>query len=246
MLTPRRAVRGFHAKSLAFALSARARIRPFPSDVYCPICETVFRRFLPHRGRLSVICPRCGSRSRHRLLAASAILGPDGAANAGTVLHFAPEPSISALVRSAGPRRYIRCDLEPRFDIASDITRLALRSKTVDLVLCCHVLEHVPDDSAALREIRRVLRPETGQALIQIPWNPTVATDEDAAAAPAERIARFGQVDHVRQYGNDITHRLKAAGLDVMLIDEARLDLPDNLALDAYETIFVATPTAVE
>jgi SAM-dependent methyltransferase len=40
-----------------------------------------------------------------------------------------------------------------------DITRLPFKSDSFDIVICSEVLEHIPDDAAAVRELVRVLKP---------------------------------------------------------------------------------------
>lgn len=45
-----------------------------------------------------------------------------------------------------------------------------LASDAFDLIICSHVLEHVPDDDFLLDEIRRMLKPE-GMAFLNIPIN---------------------------------------------------------------------------
>lgn len=88
------------------------------------------------------------------------------------------------------------------------------------------MLEHVLDDSAAMCEMRRVLAP-TGIALIQVPIQGNV-TDEDLTITDsAERGRRFGQTDHVRQYGSDFVNRLEMVGFTVEIIDFA-IQLPQD------------------
>jgi len=113
----------------------------------------------------------------------------------------------------------------------------------VGFVLCSHVLEHVPDDQAAIAEIRRTLSPD-GVALIQVPRRLAVATDEDPHATREERVARFGQADHVRYYGEDFEERLEAAGLRVLNTSFSRiLPLPLLRLIGAAndEELWIAT-----
>jgi SAM-dependent methyltransferase len=90
-----------------------------------------------------------------------------------------------------------------------------LADGSFDLILCSHVLEHVPDDGAAMAELRRVLAPG-GLCLVLTPYRPEVTTYEDPGiTSPLDRMVAFGQQDHVRIYGNDLTDRLRGAGFEV-------------------------------
>jgi SAM-dependent methyltransferase len=56
--------------------------------------------------------------------------------------------------------------------IAADATRLPFPDGAFDAVIAAEILEHVPDDAAALAEIARVLRPG-GMAAVTVPaWLP--------------------------------------------------------------------------
>ncbi|MCF8091810.1 MAG: methyltransferase domain-containing protein [Desulfotignum sp.] len=47
-----------------------------------------------------------------------------------------------------------------RFDLSCmDVTGLPFRDKSVDVVICSEVLEHIPDDDQAVSELVRVLKP---------------------------------------------------------------------------------------
>jgi ubiquinone/menaquinone biosynthesis C-methylase UbiE len=97
-----------------------------------------------------------------------------------------------------------------------DITSIPCADDSFDFVLCSHVLEHVPDDAGAMREIRRVLKPG-GAAVLQHPIERARAeTYEDwSIATEAGRREAFNQEDHVRVYGADFRDRLERAGLAV-------------------------------
>ena len=95
----------------------------------------------------------------------------------------------------------------------------------VDLLVCSHVLEHVPDDRRAMAEIGRVLSP-SGVGVLLVPISLVVdGVDEDpSVVAPADRLARFGQDDHVRTYGAaGFVERLGSAGLAVESFGAAQL-----------------------
>ncbi len=239
-------------------LRSRARmraLRSLPSGVrralyrgdrlYCVVCESRLRRFLPFGPIEEEWCPVCASMSRHRLLwhVLDRLHVLDR--TAGRMLHLAPEPGLERRLRSRIALRYTTADLhDPRVDDRVDVTAMPYPDRTFDLVLCSHVLEHVPDDGAAMREIARVLKPD-GTAVVMVPFHDDVVTDEDPAVAdPAEREARFGQHDHVRYYGRDIVGRLEAADLRVQVVRGEDVLPPEGLereAVRARETVFVCT-----
>ena len=46
--------------------------------------------------------------------------------------------------------------------VQADLLQLPFEDNEFDLVLCSHVLEHIPQDEACLRELKRVLKPNEG------------------------------------------------------------------------------------
>jgi SAM-dependent methyltransferase len=101
-----------------------------------------------------------------------------------------------------------------------DITRLPFAAGRFDAVFACDVLEHVVDDRAALRELRRVLAPE-GVAVLTVPQQDHLQTtfEDPSIATDAARAAAYGQPDHVRNYGADFAARVGQAGFTVSEID---------------------------
>ena len=95
-----------------------------------------------------------------------------------------------------------------------DIADVKFPDNTFDLIVCNHVLEHVPRDDLAISELYRVLKPG-GVAILQVPisvkLNKTI--EEPSMMDPRERERRFGQFDQVRIYGSDYPQRLAAADL---------------------------------
>ncbi len=214
----RRRVRGEITREAAtvamrnlFAVEGRKRQR-LRRGRRCECCGGRFEEFEPH-GRIprpGARCPGCGSLERHRALCKriGKLVDPSD-----RVLHFAPEPGIE---RNLRPRQaaYVTSDIEGEVDVRADITRLPFGDGEFDAVLISHVLEHVPDDRAALREVRRVLRPG-GRAIMQHPLRRDLdATVEDPSVTqPLERLRVFGQEDHVRVYSeNDFAARVEEAG----------------------------------
>jgi SAM-dependent methyltransferase len=180
----------------------------------CPICDATFLRFARTRpaGRDRGTCPRCGSRQRHRHL--WLWLRRHADLRGARVIHFAPEAPIERRLRAEVPD-YVTADLEPGgADLQLDLQALDLPDAGYDVVLCVHVLEHVPDDAAAMRELRRILRPG-GWGIVQVPILRGMTDEDPAITDPAERLRRFGQADHVRVYGRDFGDRLRAAGFEL-------------------------------
>jgi SAM-dependent methyltransferase len=204
---------------LTSAARVRYRVLANRGDaVECPICGHGFKAFRDDWNRPNAICWRCGSHERHRALwlyldrLHSELLG-----NAGDLLHFAPEWCLEHRLRQVPGLRYTTADLDPTVgELQLDITDMNLPDGSFDAILCSHVLEHVEDDAAAMRELRRILKPD-GWAIVMVPLDVGRAhTYEDPSITdPADREREFLQFDHVRLYAPDIADRLKSAGLKV-------------------------------
>ncbi|MGO9902913.1 MAG: methyltransferase domain-containing protein [Solirubrobacteraceae bacterium] len=163
-------------------------------------------------------CPQCGSLERQRVLwpHLRAILKPGD-----RVLHFAPEPIIARNIAALRGISYTAADLDPKRGWLSkdssitpaDITAQPWADESFSVVVVSHVLEHVPDDGQAMRELRRVVTSD-GVVVSQHPRDPARAvTYEDPSVTSAEDRRRlFGQVDHVRIYGSDLRERWERAG----------------------------------
>jgi len=103
------------------------------------------------------------------------------------------------------------------------------------------VLEHVPDDRAAMAELVRVLRPD-GWGLIQVPvWSEDPTFEDASITDPSERERVYGQDDDVRLYGPDVVDRLRSVGLTVDVIPAAQFlstQECERHAIDPAEEIF--------
>ncbi len=92
--------------------------------------------------------------------------------------------------------------------MVGDALRLPFPDATFDRVICAEVLEHVPDDRAAMAEIARVLQPG-GTAAVTVPrfWPELVCW----ALSDEYHLVEGG---HVRIYRlGELRRRLQAAGL---------------------------------
>ena len=204
---------------------------------HCPICNSVFSTFLPLPLNYYQIfnqvgsnfaldnfetlncaqysCPHCGASDRERLLALY-MLGMNLLTPATRVLEIAPSPTMINFFARSGVN-YRSADLySPLAQDKVDITDMyQYADGSFDLVLCSHVLEHVPDDTRAMRELARVLS-DNGTLLTLVPLPLGLEkTDEDPAVTDiTERWQRFGQDDHIRMYAKqDFVARLETSGL---------------------------------
>jgi SAM-dependent methyltransferase len=197
--------------------------------VTCPCCGGRFGHFLAYgvdRPRPNAQCPSCGSLERHHLLRLYLERELNHLPTRATLLHIAAESFLMDWLQSVADLRYVAVDLRlPGAMVHADVSCLPFPAEAFDLVVCSHVLEHVPDDLAAMGELARVLRPK-GRAVIQVPldvWRARTLEDPAIASSRArERL--YGAHDHVRRYGADLLDRLHQAGLLA-----ARLQPTDDL-----------------
>lgn len=185
---------------------------------FCPVCEQAFRKFLPSgvKPRPDAKCPGCGALERHRLAWLYLRLNTnlfDGKPK--RMLHLAPEPAFESRFRELVGEGYLSADIEASAAMVQmDISDIRYPDESFDIVYCSHVLEHVPDDRRAMRELHRVLKND-GWAIIDVPIMLERTIEDPTLTDPAERTRRFGQPDHVRAYGNDYLDRLREAGFKV-------------------------------
>jgi SAM-dependent methyltransferase len=96
--------------------------------------------------------------------------------------------------------------------VCADVCVLPMADDSVDAIVSANLLEHVPDDEGALREMRRVLRPG-GRAVIVVP----------AGRGTYDYYDRL--LGHERRYGRgELAAKARAAGLEVL--EDAHLGAP--------------------
>jgi SAM-dependent methyltransferase len=144
-------------------------------------------------------------------------------------LHIAPEPCFEPRLRKVLGAGYLTADvLADRVDVRMDIANIQFPDGTFDIVYCSHVLEHVPDDKMAMRELQRVLK-EGGWAVILVPITTQRTIEDPSITDPKERLRLFGQADHVRRYGPDYAGRLQAAGFTVSRVSPSDFLSPKEI-----------------
>lgn len=189
-----------------------------------PIDGKSFRSFLPYgyqTQRNNVLAPSTLSLERHRLLWLFLQNETDFFTKELKLLHFAPEQAFFKRFKKLKNIDYTTTDLNsPLADVKADICNLPFDENTYDVILCNHVLEHIPDHQKAMKELFRVLKPG-GWAIVQIPQdrNREHTFEDDSITDPKERTKVFGQYDHLRVYGLDYPIFLEKAGFEVEMVD---------------------------
>ncbi|MBW2960935.1 methyltransferase domain-containing protein [Mesonia sp. JHPTF-M18] len=192
-----------------------------------PIDGKSFSKFLPYgyeNQRENVLSPSTLSLERHRLLWLYLKNKTDFFTSEKSVLHFAPEQAFYKRFRKLSNINYTTTDLNsPLADVKADICNLPFKDNEYDFILCNHVLEHIPDDTKAMQELYRILKPN-GIAILQIPQEleREFTFEDNSITNPKERAKIFGQYDHVRIYGRDYFDKLKSIGFEVIEADYTR------------------------
>lgn len=230
----------------------RKRVKYFGFRRHCPVCSSWLRAFLPlpawyaenarrygwiHRFEdmetLHVeeyLCPVCQASDRERLyvLYLNHHLQAFSAARPLKFLDIAPATALRRRLQADARVSYRCTDLfMPDVDDRADITRMSCyKDGQFDFICCSHVLEHVPNDQAALRELFRVLAP-SGQAILMVPIALTLqeTLEDPCAVSEADRWRLYGQADHVRAYSKkDFCSRIAQAGFHLEQLSQ--VDFP--------------------
>lgn len=185
-----------------------------------PINGKSYRSFLPYgyvKIRPNALSPGTLSLERHRLIWLYLQRETNFFKTSAKLLHMAPEKAFMKRLKKLKHLAYTTCDLEsPLADVKTDICDLPFDDASFDWILCNHVLEHITNDTKAMQELYRVLKPG-GIALLQVPLesNRKETFEDDSIVNKAERTKVFGQYDHVRVYGKDYFDKLRQTGFKV-------------------------------
>lgn len=168
--------------------------------------------------------PRAAAWRRQLLRHARGVVVEIGAGTGANLPHY---PAVDRLVLT-DPSRAMRRRLAPRAAaagvevVAAPADRLPFADGTVDTVVCGLVLCTVPDQTAALREIRRVLRPGGSLLLFE-----HVRSEDPAAAAWQDRLdAPWRVAARGCHLNRDTLGAVCAAGFDVVELHPLQLDMP--------------------
>ncbi len=240
------------------------RLPLVPKKYFCEICNSKIFRFLPlakfyreyglqyHFPYTAAdfetldadnfYCTKCFSFDRERLFLYYLKRFHQFKAN-DILLEFAPSPGFAKVIEKIFPIQYKTADLFMEgVDYQLDIQDLSsIAANSIDFIICSHVLEHIPDDRLAMKNMYTILKPG-GKAIMMVPILKNFdGVDEDPACTDvAERWRRFGQDDHIRLYSQKVfTGRLKEAGFRMELItadmadkqDLVRFGIPQNFVL---------------
>jgi len=207
------------------------------SKKMCPICEAEFNVYMPFGENLrkNAQCPNCGSVERHRalwLFFEDANLLKEDKGRKINLLHFAPEKVFHDIFMNSSDIEYYPVDFNanhPLIRDVVDIQQIQYEDDMFDMIICTHVLEHVPDDKLAMRELYRVLK-SGGTAFLNSPvFNIEETIEDPDYNTPQLRLKYYGQSDHYRKYGNDYTQRLESVGFEVELIEPNRVYTNEQL-----------------
>lgn len=205
------------------------RLRSFVADIpfywgkerYCPVCEKASRKFgtygvVPRR---DARCVWCGALERHRLTWLYFTQKTDlFDGRPKRLLHIAAEPAFEKRLGKHLGTGYLTADLfDPRAMVKMDVADICFPDEAFEVIYCSHVLESVPDDQRAIRELYRVLKGE-GWAVLLSSITAERTIEDPAVTDPQERTRLFGQADRVRRYGMDFTGRLQKAGFMIKVV----------------------------
>jgi SAM-dependent methyltransferase len=232
---------GQAARSLADLLGRSATdMLTRKSVVACNLCGWTGRGFYRNTGpgydEVNSVCPGCMASDRYRSLFTVLRERTTAFAPGSRVVEVAPLRSLETLFLSAPGVDYTSFDIERHAMERGDITAMRFEDNSVDWFICFHVLEHIPDEDAALAEIHSVLRPG-GAALFQVPMDWQAAgTREYSAPDPRD-------VGHVRRHGRDFGQRLARHGFAIDQVEPRRAAGPELFARSGLsaEPIFLAT-----
>ncbi|MEK9977218.1 MAG: methyltransferase domain-containing protein [Gammaproteobacteria bacterium] len=188
----------------------------------CPICG-YHGPFMDKKNRVRAKCPKCGELERARMAMLVIDRHYDDSKAAKTdVLHISPENFLRKLFKKKY-KSYISGDLYRKdVDKQFNIENIPFPDNSFDLVFASHVLEYVENDTQAISEINRVLRPG-GLAMLPVP----VVHDKTIDFNERPKNKRI-----IREIGVDYFNRYRDVFSEVVVYESSEFDEKFNLTID--------------
>ncbi|WP_312330333.1 class I SAM-dependent methyltransferase [Sphingobacterium sp.] len=219
----------------------------FPSALRFGVANELFSKYdIVGGGRRDCLCPLCRSTDRERLVYLYLNDETDAFSNSHLdILHVAPERNLYKKLMSSDCSSYVVGGLNPieynfvKNFVIFDLTDAPFSDQSFDVIICNHVLEHIEDEKSAILEIYRLLK-SGGMAILQVPIAQSLSNtlQLENIKEPNDRLAFYGQIDHVRLYGMDYPDRLEKHGLKV-----SQLNLHEDyqsFGLNKREILYIA------
>lgn len=191
-------------------------------------------------------CPVCEAYDRDRLMIAFLDEVHAESGERLRMLHIAPSPAMERYALGRSDILYESTDLMmPDVTFQADLQHMDMvADETYDIIVCSHVLEHVENDTRAMNELYRMLKPK-GVCLVLVPLIAGKQdTEEQWGCSEEENWRRFGQWDHSRLYGRkDFIRRLQEAGFYVNELGKEWFgeDFYQRHGFDDLSILYVAT-----
>lgn len=221
---------------------------------FCPICNKYleFEPFGPSK-RKRAQCPICGSLERHRLIYLLFQNRFKKLLNEKNIklLHVAPEEVFYNYFKNQLNIDYYPVDINPEL---FESTNIRLRQKVdiedmpygdneFDFIYNGHVLQCVKDDTKAIKELYRVLKPN-GVCIILVPINKdsNYTLEKEEYNTEALRKKHYGDKHHRRYYSMDLVDKLEYYGFKVEPVNDEDIlefDFEKNLYNVFKNTIFI-------
>ena len=257
-------LQSFYRQTLLFLLNNYYRLAflKYKGKGYtCNFCGSTYKKFVPEYPSKSVAkainnneviagfgdnvyCPNCMCKNRDRLILA--VIQNFINFRKKEILHFSPERHLYNFLKDKA--KVTTVDIMPGFykNIDSgiryaDATSLNYADNMFDVIIANHILEHIPQDIKAMKELQRVLKND-GVAILQVPYSKKLEAtiEEPFIKDPAKQELLFGQKDHVRIYAfEDYTKRLEMAGFKVKVLAPESLRQFERNAIQEGESVFL-------
>lgn len=196
-------------------------LRPFvpqvpgpPGAKRCCVCRWEGTSFDGVYHSESATCPQCGAIGRDRWLFHCLTSSVSGIGKQTRLMETSPRLGDAYKDAMAARVDYLASDYDQRAhkaDVAIDLQKIDLPDDSLDVVLTSHVLEHVPDTSAALSEVFRVLKPGGSMVLL-------VPVLQGVTAPPVEPEFHGDDTPVFWRFGLDLTGTLREHGFDTRLL----------------------------